>query len=75
MVINLKDQRLTSLIRIILLSSLCLFQVVNDLLDFFSVSLTMLGLKTHHSPGSDQFKGVRHRRSYSASNGAILMLS
>jgi hypothetical protein len=44
-------------------------------LDFSSVSLTMLGLKNHLSLGLDQFKGVRHRRPYSASNGAILMLS
>jgi hypothetical protein len=35
----------------------------------------MLGLKKYLSPGSDQFKGVWHRRPYSASNGAILMLS
>jgi hypothetical protein len=34
----------------------------------------MSGLKNHLSPGSDQFKGVRHRRPYSASNGAILKL-
>jgi hypothetical protein len=42
---------------------------------FSSISLTKLGLKKHRSPGSDQFKGVRHRRPYNASNGAILMLS
>jgi hypothetical protein len=57
------------------LPSLSFFQVVSYLLNFFSVSLTWLGLKSHRSPGLDQIKGVRHRRPYSASNGAILILS
>jgi hypothetical protein len=42
---------------------------------FSSISLTMSGLKNHRSPGSDQFNGVQHHRPYSASNGAILILS
>jgi hypothetical protein len=40
---------------------------------FSSVSLTKSGLKNHCSPGSNQFKGVLHRRPYRASNGAILI--
>jgi hypothetical protein len=75
MILDLKDQRSASLIRIAFLSSLSFLQVVSYLLNFFSVSLTKSGLKNHLSPGSDQFKGVRHRRLYSALNGAILMLS
>jgi hypothetical protein len=42
---------------------------------FSSISLTKSGLKNHRSPGSDQFKGVQHRRPYRASNDAILILS
>jgi hypothetical protein len=35
---------------------------------FSSVSLTMSGLKNHLSLGSDQFKGVQHRRPYLLDN-------
>jgi hypothetical protein len=75
MIINLKDQRLASFVCIILWPSLCLFQVVYDPLDVFFRLFNHVGLENHLSPGSDQFKGVRHRRPYSASNGTILMLS
>jgi hypothetical protein len=75
MIINLKDQRLASLVRIILLSSLCLFQVVYYPLNFFFCLFDHVRPENHRSPGSDQFKGVRLRRPYNASNGAILMLS
>jgi hypothetical protein len=51
-----------------LLSNYELFVVLS------SVSFTISGLKKFLSPGSDQFNGVRHRRPYMASKGAILML-
>jgi hypothetical protein len=75
MILNLKYQRSASFNRIVFLSSLSLFKLSLIHWTFSSVPLTKSGLKNHRSPGSDQFKGVQHRRPYSASNGAILMLS
>jgi hypothetical protein len=74
-IVGLKNQRLTSFIRIVFLSSLSFFRLCLIRWTFSFVSLTKSGLKNHCSPGSDQFKGVRHHRPYRASNGAISMLS
>jgi hypothetical protein len=75
MIIGLKDQWSMSFIRIIFLPSLSFFQVVSYTLDFFFRFLNQIRPENHRSLGSDQFKGVLHRRPYNASNGAILTLS
>jgi hypothetical protein len=75
MILDLKEQRSASFVCIAFLPSLSFFKVVPYPLNLCLCFLDFRPEKNHLSPGSDQFKGVQHRRPYSASNGAILMLS